>query len=74
MTAPLKFWAVWNISSGPPTYQHHTKEAALAEAERLARLNPGGMFYVLEAIEARYVDSMQRVSLRERTDDDQIPF
>jgi hypothetical protein len=44
------FWLVWNERGGVPTYKHLTPESARAEAERLARLNPGGKFHVLAAL------------------------
>lgn len=47
MSKPM-FWMV--VGSGVPCYRHATKEAAKAEAERLARCNIGQEFTVLEAI------------------------
>lgn len=41
------FYCVWNPKHGAPTYQHDTLHRATAEAERLAKLNPGQNFYVL---------------------------
>ncbi len=46
------FWMVWGIHSGPPTFQHQSEESARNEAERLARLNPGKQFVVLESVAA----------------------
>lgn len=43
------FWMVWNPQGHAPTYRHPSQEAAAKEAERLARLNPGHRFHVLEA-------------------------
>jgi hypothetical protein len=43
-----KFWMV--LGSGPSRCRHPSKESAKNEAERLARLNPGSEFVVLEAI------------------------
>jgi hypothetical protein len=65
------FWLVWNEQGYPPRFRHDTKHAALTEAERLARANPGSVFFVLEAIEARTVDDMRRIKLEV---DDDIPF
>jgi hypothetical protein len=45
-----KFWMVWNPKRTSPTCQHKSIEAAVAEAERLARRDPGQEFYVLEAL------------------------
>lgn len=52
-----QFWAVWNPAHGEPTVRHSSFEIAKAEAERLARFNPGQKFYVLAACGvARRVD------------------
>lgn len=48
MTSP--FWMVWNEQGHAPTYKHITLPAAKAEAERLARMNPGQRFHVLAAM------------------------
>lgn len=65
------FWLVWNPSRGAPTFRHDSKLSAIAEAERLARANPGSEFYVLQALVLRCVDDMQRVVLG---DVDELPF
>lgn len=57
------FWMVWSPSGSAPTHQHYCLEKAQQEAERLARKVPGRKFYVLEALEMRAVDDMQRVML-----------
>jgi hypothetical protein len=46
-----RFWMVFNdsVTGRAPTWKHPTKEAAQQEAERLAALNPGIRFWVLEA-------------------------
>lgn len=44
-----KFWMVWNPARYAPTYKHPSKESAQAEAGRLARMNPGQHFWVMEA-------------------------
>ncbi len=43
------FWLVWS-GGGSPTYRHDDEGRAIAEASRLARLNPGTSFAVLESI------------------------
>ena len=43
------FWMVWNPQGHQPTHKHGTEQEAIAEAERLARLNPKQRFHVLEA-------------------------
>lgn len=59
----IAFWMVWNPQGTQPVHQHETEQSAIAEAERLARLNQGQRFYVLEATELRVVDPMTRVHL-----------
>lgn len=43
------FWFVWNPQGHAPTFRHSSNQGAIAEAERLARLNPKQRFFVLEA-------------------------
>ena len=70
-----QFWMVWNPAGHSPVFKHETARLARIEAERLARLNPGQRFYVLEAVALRYVDDMIRVDLRPGNDDqDDLPF
>ncbi len=67
MSADLKyapFWFVWNPDGRSPTFRHLSEDNAVTEAERLARLNPGETFVVLESVCARRVDSMLRLDLR----------
>ena len=44
-----KFWLVWNPARSAPLMKHPSQESARVEAERLARINPGQQFWVLEA-------------------------
>jgi hypothetical protein len=44
------FWMIWNKKGTAPKVRHTDIRAAKCEAERLARLNPGERFIVLEAI------------------------
>lgn len=44
-----QFWMVWHEGGGKPHYQHNSKQSALDEAERLAKLTPGECFFVLKA-------------------------
>lgn len=67
-----QFWLVWNIDGGAPTHKHDSEQSAITEAERLARLNPGVQFAVLEATHIRCVDAMQRIDLRDPNSE--IPF
>lgn len=48
----MKFWMVWRDGGNAPTYQHWQKSTALAEAERLARLTPGKVFFVMKTTAA----------------------
>ena len=45
-----QFWMVWNPLGYQPRMKHWNEDAAVREAKRLARENPGQQFYVLEAI------------------------
>lgn len=64
-----KFWMVWNPDGHAPVYKHESMDLAVCEAERLARLNSNTSFYVLESIEGRRVETLQRIEMV-----DQIPF
>lgn len=45
------FWLVWNPQGlRPPSFRHPTADSAVAEAGRLAELNPGAAFFVLCAM------------------------
>lgn len=67
-----KFWLVWNEEHGAPTVKHRVRQDALNEADRLARINRGRRFHVLEAL-----CTLETVDVK-RTDydpyDDGIPF
>jgi hypothetical protein len=56
------FWLVWNEEKKtfPPKHKHDTSGGAEAEAERLARANPGETFVVLKSVSYRAIDSMVR--------------
>jgi hypothetical protein len=43
------FFVVWCPTHGAPTVRHGNRAAALIEATRLARSNPGKEFFVLAA-------------------------
>lgn len=45
----LKFWMVYGLHQGRPTYRHKTEDSAVEEAKRLARAHPDTDFYVLES-------------------------
>lgn len=65
------FYVVWCPQSGPPSVQHRSSKSALAEAKRLAALNPGKEFFVLQAMR---VAMKNDVSVTELTADEEIPF
>lgn len=44
------FFLVWNPGGQSPVRRHATRQSATTEAERLANLNPGEVFFVLAAI------------------------
>lgn len=46
---PSTFWMVYGEGKGVPTRKHETREEAVNEAQRLAKLNVGTKFYVLFA-------------------------
>lgn len=61
---PPTFFLVWNPNGKTiPQYRHQTRDGAIEEAERLARLNPECEFFVLQATDFRQVSGMQRVKL-----------
>jgi hypothetical protein len=43
------YYVVWAPEFGPPSRRHEFIGPAKSEAERLAKLNPGTKFHVLEA-------------------------
>lgn len=63
------FWMVWNEGGSSPRVKHETKVFAIHEAERLARMNPGQRFVVMEAVAGRAVNDMQHIEY-----ETQIPF
>lgn len=58
------FWLVWNPHGRAPQVRHPNEASATAEAERLARSNPGQTFVVLASIEAIKLHDLLRVDLR----------
>lgn len=67
---PERFWLVWNPAGHAPTHEHTAEHRAKAEASRLAELNPGQPFYVLEATEHH----MREQPVKVTTLDHPIPF
>lgn len=85
MQQPIeKFWMVFGVQRGSPTYRHTSKQAAQMEAKRLAKKHPGEMFIVLAAVDAfkAAVSEPENVRLTkskpraegECVSDDGIPF
>lgn len=74
MDAPRRFWMVKGV--GPTQHRHVTRADAECEAERLARLNPGERFFVLEAVTAHIRYDVHRIVLKDADamDDDELPF
>lgn len=72
MEAP-PFWLVWSPNGDrSPSFKHLTEADAEREAERLADLNPGREFYVVQP--TYHVVAQRRFTTRFGTSDDGIPF
>jgi hypothetical protein len=70
-----QFWMVKGL--GPTKFVHITRQSAEAEADRLARENPGRMFFVLETIAYHVRNDVRRVNRRRAHDparDEELPF
>lgn len=67
---PQRFWMVQG--DGPARYRHYTRASAETEAHRLARENPGRIFFVLETVSAVRRRDVDYISFR--PDDEEIPF
>lgn len=70
-TRPEPFWMVKGV--GPTFAIHHTRSAAEDEAQRLARLHPGHMFFVMEAVAMHRRVDVERVAFRE-DEREELPF
>lgn len=67
------FWMVRSpTGERPPKFRHETAKAAYVEAERLARLRPGQLFVVLEAVAAGRLVYLVRTQFVGGSND--IPF
>ncbi len=71
---PVKFWMIHGIGQNSPRVRHETEHAAFAEANRLARNNPGIEFYVLESMARAVKDDVRFDRLKPAESDDGIPF
>jgi len=69
-----QFWMVYGLGCGEPTKMHSHFDIAKGEASRLARNNPGTTFVVLEAVAACMKRDVDFVTLKNRREDDGIPF
>jgi hypothetical protein len=67
------FWLVWNPAGRAPVFKHSSEASAVAEAERLAKLNQGQQFFILQAVAMLTVTNMRRVSLTP-AEFDETPF
>jgi len=50
------FWLVWNQDARMPSVMHEKREAAEAEAARLASITPGATFHVLACMSSISTD------------------
>jgi hypothetical protein len=64
-----KFWMIWKENGSCPTVTHNSRRSAEHEAERLARLEPGKSFVVLESVKFCTIDNPIHWY-----DTDEIPF
>ncbi|ACC71084.1 hypothetical protein PPMP20_04330 [Paraburkholderia phymatum] len=72
LVEPNPFFLVWSpTGETPPSFKHQSRQSAVNEAERLARLHRGKKFYVLASTDSRMVDDRQRTTF---THTDEIPF
>lgn len=56
MEVQSKFWMV--LGRAMPVFKHNTEQSARTEAERLAKINPGESFTVLESVGTCSMSSM----------------
>lgn len=70
-----EFWMVWNPQGRAPAYQHLSRDTAKAEAERLAGVAPGQLFFVLHAVACcRRSDLQWDKCLTRPVMSDEVPF
>lgn len=74
-----KFWMIKGPAGGA-RFKHESRESAEGEAFRLAKMNPGETFYVLEAVAAHEKIEVHRVSFDGcdrrgfKEESDEVPF
>lgn len=73
MSTKQAFWIVWNPQGRTPTKMHSTRDKAVREAERLARINKSERFIVLQSVEECVVDDVQRIR-HEVAEFEKMPF
>lgn len=66
------FWMVWHEDGNQPRYRHYSKRSAIDEAERLAKLSPGEVFFVLKATAGVIAKEPDVERLKFKPDD--LPF
>jgi hypothetical protein len=71
-----RFYMVYGIGRGAPTYRHPTKESAHKEAQRLSEANPGTSYVVLKATKAYHASKpiARQIELDEPSPDKDIPW
>lgn len=73
LSDPKPFFLVWSPSGPtPPTFRHQSRQSAVIEAKRMARLHRGQKFFVLATTDSRLVDDMVRTTFT--VDADEPPF
>ncbi len=78
LIAPGSFWMVWDPQGRSPSHRHSSRDAAEAEAKRLAAMVPEHSFVVLEALHAYRVKRpepppVEQIDLA-KINWDEIPF
>ena len=66
------FWFVWNEKGAAPRFKHPTQDSAVTEAKRLARLNKGEQFIVMQSVCMVQVTDIVIEDLRPQFDE--LPF
>lgn len=69
-----RFWMVWNPGGRAPSRRHASRNAADAEAKRLASANPGQRFFVLKAVGGVLAESPKISEIKLTKPSDEIPF
>lgn len=72
MDQPQQFWMV--KGPGPASATHPSRRSAEVEARRLAALNPGSAFCVMEAVAVYRHVAVERHAFDGHDEDGSIPF